>query len=60
MSARVRVLCLVMTTQETYEKNAEAVKSTWGQRCNTLLFMSNFAGKFRDAELATNAENEWV
>uniref|UniRef100_A0A1B6MEE4 N-acetylgalactosaminide beta-1,3-galactosyltransferase n=1 Tax=Graphocephala atropunctata TaxID=36148 RepID=A0A1B6MEE4_9HEMI len=42
MSNTVRVLCLVLTTKETFKKSAEAVKNTWGKRCNTLIFVGNF------------------
>ncbi|CAN7937407.1 unnamed protein product, partial [Ixodes hexagonus] len=37
----VRVLCCVMTQPANYIKKARHVKATWGQHCNTLLFMSS-------------------
>lgn len=40
LSARVRVLCWVMTQPINHETRARAILSTWGSRCNRLLFMS--------------------
>lgn len=37
----IKVLCWVLTTQHTLYTKAKAVKETWGQRCQTLLFFSS-------------------
>ena len=41
---KVRVLCWIMTTPENHKTKALAVKETWGNRCNILLFMSSELG----------------
>ena len=38
---KVRVLCWIMTSPANVIKKATAVKDTWGQRCNRLLFFSS-------------------
>lgn len=40
LSAHVRVLCWVMTQPVNHQTRARAILSTWGSRCNRLLFMS--------------------
>ncbi|XP_030763970.1 glycoprotein-N-acetylgalactosamine 3-beta-galactosyltransferase 1-like isoform X2 [Sitophilus oryzae] len=36
----VNVLCWVTTSPENHQNRAKHVKATWGQRCNTLIFIS--------------------
>ncbi|XP_046398780.1 glycoprotein-N-acetylgalactosamine 3-beta-galactosyltransferase 1-like [Ischnura elegans] len=45
----VRVVCWVMTQPRNHATKAEAVKETWGRRCNALVFISTQA----DASLPT-------
>ncbi|XP_046664458.1 glycoprotein-N-acetylgalactosamine 3-beta-galactosyltransferase 1-like isoform X1 [Homalodisca vitripennis] len=58
LKSTVRVLCLVFTTKETFKKSAEAVKNTWGKRCNTLLFVSNFEDRSVPVEKLVSDEGE--
>lgn len=44
LKSKVRVLCVVLTTKETFKKAAVAVNATWAPRCNSVLFVSNFQG----------------
>ena len=44
LNEKVRVLCWIMTTPENHKTRALAVKETWGDRCNILLFMSSESG----------------
>ena len=44
LNEKVRVLCWIMTTPENHKTRALAVKETWGNRCNILLFMSSESG----------------
>ena len=41
LKQKVRVLCWVMTGPETHKTKAQAIKNTWGPRCNTVLYMSS-------------------
>ena len=39
----IKILCLVMTQPSNLRTKAQAVKDTWGKRCNKLLFISSVA-----------------
>lgn len=45
LSSKVRILCWVMTQPKTLKTKAQAVKDTWGKRCNVLLFISSVEDK---------------
>ena len=45
LSSRVRILCWVMTNPKTVYTKGQAVKDTWGKRCNMLVFMSSVEDK---------------
>lgn len=38
---KVKILCLVLTSEPNHKKRAIHVKNTWGPRCNKLIFVSN-------------------
>lgn len=37
----VKIACLVLTHPENHETKAQYVKSTWGYKCNKLVFLSS-------------------
>ena len=41
LAKKIRVLCWVLTQPKNLQTKAQAVKDTWGKRCNVLLFMSS-------------------
>lgn len=41
----VKILCWVFTIPENHKTKAQAVKNTWGRRCNKLIFMSSVEDK---------------
>ncbi|BFY98587.1 hypothetical protein BsWGS_01628 [Bradybaena similaris] len=41
MSKKVRVLIWVMTSPETLATKAQAIKETWGKRCNIVIYFSS-------------------
>lgn len=45
LSKNTRVLCWIMTQPKTLKTKAQAVKNTWGKRCNKLVFMSSKGDK---------------
>lgn len=52
--AKVKVLCIVLTTEPYHQVRAIHVKNTWARRCNKLIFASNVT----DAELGSVALQE--
>merc|ERR1711892_1119160 len=60
---RVRVLCWVMTGPTNHYRKAVHIKSTWGEHCNTLLFMSSEEDKDLGAvalNVSEGRENLWA
>lgn len=45
LSQKVRILCWVMTNPKTLYTKGQAVKDTWGKRCNVLVFFSSVEDK---------------
>ena len=45
LAQKVRVLCWVMTNPKTIYIKGQAVKDTWGKRCNILVFFSSVEDK---------------
>ena len=47
LNATTRVLCWIMTNPKNHKTKAIHVKTTWGKRCDILLFMSSENGNER-------------
>ena len=45
LSTEIRVLCWIMTQPKTLKTKGQAVKDTWGKRCNVLVFISSVEDK---------------
>lgn len=52
LSKNIRVLCWVLTTPENHKLKVIHVNSTWGKRCNKLLFMSTKSDQNIDGVIA--------
>lgn len=44
MRQEIRTLCWIFTARSRHESRAQHIRHTWGQHCNTLLFMSTIEG----------------
>lgn len=58
----VRVYCWVMTQPQHHKTHAQAVRSTWGKRCNKLVFISSAndtALPAVDAEVPEGRQHLW-
>lgn len=53
-----RILCWVFSNAAFHKTRAEAVRLTWGKRCDGLLFFSNLADPAMNAVLLTKTEND--
>lgn len=53
----VRILCWVLTHDINHKTKAQAVKDTWGKRCNKLLFISTSADDNLDIVLVNVTED---
>lgn len=45
LASEIRVLCWVMTQPKSLRTKGQAVKDTWGKRCNVLVFISSVEDK---------------
>ena len=53
-----RILCWVFSTAALHMTRAEAVRTTWGKRCDGLLFFSNMADPTMNAVLLTERSKD--
>ena len=49
IAKQVKLLCWVLTTPSALQTKATAIRSTWGKRCNILIFMSSIEDKILPA-----------
>lgn len=57
MAEEVKIMCMVMTHPANHENIARVVKSTWGQKCTKLMFMSSHTDPNLDVFVSPFAES---
>lgn len=63
LASEIRVLCWVMTQPKSLRTKGQAVKDTWGKRCNVLVFISSVEDKDFPAvglDVPEGRENLWL